>query len=155
DGAVDDSDAIQKALDELGTQGHSPVLFFPAGTYRITKTLHLSFSLHLTLVGEDPDRTTIMWDGPTGGTMLSVNGIAYSRFSRLTFDGSGKASIAVDQSWDNSRPHFDTGNEYSDDVFKGVEYGIRGGFKGHGFAETSIVRSRFLKNTRAGVALGN
>src|SRR5439155_14696990 len=29
------------------------------------------------------------------------------------------------------------------------------GFKGGGFAETSIRRSHFLRNTRAGVALGN
>src|SRR5439155_803411 len=45
--------------------------------------------------------------------------------------------------------------QYSDDGFVDVEYGIHGGFKGGGFAETSIRRSRFLRNTKAGVALGN
>jgi hypothetical protein len=40
-------------------------------------------------------------------------------------------------------------------VFLDVEYGIHGGFKDAGFAETSIVRSRFIRNTKAGVALGN
>ena len=54
-----------------------------------------------------------------------------------------------------TQPHFDTGNSYSDDRFLDVEYGIHGGFKGGGFAETSIRRSQFLRNTKAGVALGN
>jgi len=39
--------------------------------------------------------------------------------------------------------------------FVDVEYGIHGGFKDHGFAETSILRSHFVRNTKAGVALGN
>ena len=87
--------------------------------------------------------------------MVWLNGIAYSRFVRLTLDGKGVASVAVEQSWDMKQPHFDTGNEYSDDTFVDVEYGIHGGFKGGGFAETSIRRSQFLRNSQAGVALGN
>src|SRR5438034_5029329 len=53
------------------------------------------------------------------------------------------------------QPHFETGNQYFDDGFVDVEYGIHGGFKGGGFAETTIRRSRFLRNSKAGVALGN
>src|SRR5438552_1046491 len=37
----DDTVAIQRGLDELGKPGHSPVLFLPSGTYRITKTVVL------------------------------------------------------------------------------------------------------------------
>jgi pectate lyase-like protein len=155
DGTADDTAAFQKALSELGTGGRSPVLFVPAGRYRITSTLVLSYTINISVVGEDPAVTTIVWDGPAAGTMLQVNGVAYSRFARLTYDGRGKASVAIDQSWDNAKPHFDTGNEYSDHFFVDVEYGIHGGFNGHGFAETSIVRSHFVRNTKAGVALGN
>ncbi len=155
DGAADDTGALQRALDDLGTPGRPPVLYLPAGTYRITGTLRLAYKLNLSLVGEHPDRTGIVWDGEPGGTMLEVNGIAYSRFTRLTFDGRGKAATAIDQSWDNTQPHFDTGNEYSDMVFADVDHGIRGGFAGHGFAETAVLRSRFLRNRRAGIALGN
>ncbi len=154
-GVADDTTAIQKGLTDLGTAGHAPVLFIPAGTYRITRPLVVAFMLNVSVIGEDPARTRIVWDGPEGGTMVQINGVAYSRFTRLTFDGRRRAAVAVDQSWDHSRPHFDTGNEYADDVFVDVAYGIHGGFKGHGFAETSIVRSRFVRNTRAGVALGN
>jgi pectate lyase-like protein len=155
DGNADDTAAIQRALDELGTEGHSPVLFVPSGRYRITRTLTLTSRLNVSILGEDPASVTIVWDGPSGGTMLLVNGVAYSRFARLTYDGRGRASVAVEQSWDNLKPNFDTGNEYSDHSFVDVEYGIRGGFKDHGFAETSIVRSHFVRNTKAGVALGN
>jgi hypothetical protein len=85
DGRADDSAAFQNALNELGASGHSPVLYIPSGHYRITRTLALSYNINLSVVGEDPASTFIVWDGPAGGTMLSVNGIAYSRFTRLTF----------------------------------------------------------------------
>ncbi|PYR28226.1 MAG: hypothetical protein DMF98_03600 [Acidobacteria bacterium] len=87
--------------------------------------------------------------------MLWVNGVAYSRFTRLTLNGNRRALVAVEQSWDHVRPHFDTGNEYSDISFVDAGYGIHGGFKGHGFAETSIRRSHFVRATMAGVSLGN
>ena len=155
DGTADDTAAIQQGLDELGKPGHSPVLFFPNGTYRITKTLVLASSISVSIVGEDPATTTIVWGGEPAGTMIWFNGVAYSRFVRFTLDGKRRASVAVEQSWDMKHPHFDTGNEYSDNTFLDVDYGIHGGFKGGGFAETTIRRSRFLRNSKAGVALGN
>src|SRR5206468_658689 len=112
-------------------------------------------NINISLVGEDPATTTIVWDGAAGGTMLWVNGVAYSRFTRLTLNGNRRALVAVEQSWDHVRPHFDTGNEYSDISFVDAGYGIHGGFKGHGFAETSIRRSHFVRATMAGVSLGN
>ncbi len=155
DGVADDTDALQRGLANLSQGRHSSVLFIPAGTYRITRTLNISFSIFRSIVGADPMTTRIVWDGEAGGTMLRVNGLAYSRIVRLTFDGRRKAAVAVEQSWDGSRAHFDTGNEYSDDWFVDVEYGIRGGFLDRGFAETSVIRSRFIRNTGAGIAHGN
>ena len=155
DGTADDTSAIQNALTELGTEGHPPVLFIPAGRYRITKTLTLEHTNSVGIVGDDASTVSVVWDGPAGGTMLRLNGVAYSRFSRLTYDGQRKASVAIEQSWDGLKQPFDTGNEYSDHAFFDVEYGIHGGFNGHGFAETSIIRSRFIRNTKAGIALGN
>ena len=155
DGLADDSAALQRALDDLGQPGRSPVLFLPSGTYRLTRTLTLAARINLSIVGEDPATTTLVWDGASEATMLRVDGVAYSRIARLTLDGRRKASIGIDQSWTGGHPHFDTGNEYSDDTFVDVDFGIHGGFKGGGFAETAIRRSRFVRNTTAGVALGN
>ncbi len=155
DGTADDTEAIQRALNELGKPGHSPVLWIPSGTYRITNTLMLISNINISIVGEDPATTTIVWDGHDDDRMFWVNGVAYSRFTRVTFNGRHRASVAVEQSWDHVLPYFDTGNEYSDMYFVDVAYGIHGGFKGHGFAETSVRRSHFVRNTKAGISLGN
>jgi hypothetical protein len=156
DGVSDDTAAIQNALNAVGTAGHSPVLYFPAGTYKITATLNLAHAIDISLIGQDPSVTSIVWNGAARGTMLYVNGVAYSKFSRLTFNGSSTALIAVDQSKaDGTSNYFDTGNEYSDDYFTNAGYGIRGGAFGYGFAETSVERSHFIGNSVAGIALMN
>ena len=123
DGSADDTAAIQRALDALGPT--NPTLYFPAGTYRITKTLSLSGQEYINVIGRDPAATILVWAGPSGGTMVNLNGVAYSRFDRLTFNGQNRAGIAVDQSWDGSAPYFDTGNEYADDVFENAGIGLR------------------------------
>src|SRR6266851_3246964 len=109
DGVTDDTAAIQKALNALGPT--NPTLYFPAGTYRITQTLTLAAQLHVNVIGQDPANTIIAWGGSSGGTMLYINGVAYSRFNRLTFNGQGNAAVAVDQSKaDCCSNYFDTGN---------------------------------------------
>lgn len=155
DGLADDTAALQAALDRLTANENQRVAYLPAGTYRITRTLRLEHVEGVNLLGDDPDRTRLVWDGPADGTMLLVNGLAYSRIGRLTFDGRGRAAIAVDQAWDGKKAYFDTGNEYADDRFIDVNYGIRGGVLDYGFAETSVTRARFIRNRVAGIALGN
>ena len=76
-GITDDTASMQRALDELGEEGRSPVLFIPAGTYRITRTLVLDFTINVSVVGEDPAATTLVWGGEPGGTMMRINGVAY------------------------------------------------------------------------------
>jgi hypothetical protein len=152
-GIHDDSAAIQAGLDELGTPNHSSVLYFPPGTYSVGQPLILANRIAVSIVGADPQSVRIRWTGAAGASLLTVNGVANSRFSRITFDGGGKASVLVDQAWDG-KGHFDTGNEYSDDVFTGAGTGIRGGNLDQGFAETAVLRSRFL-SLETGIALKN
>src|SRR5205085_5549588 len=102
-----------------------------------------------------PDTTKLVWDGAAGGVMFNIDGVAYSKFNRLTFNGASKAGIAVDQSWNGQVQHFDTGNEYADDRFVDVGTGIRAGNLGHGGAETSVLRSKFIRNTVAGINTKN
>lgn len=155
DGVSDDTRALQAAFDVAAKGNLGCTLYLPAGTYIITQTLTLNYHINVSVIGADPANTVIKWRGARQGTMLQVNGTACSRIDRLTWDGSGTAAIAVDQSWDGSKPYFDTGNEYADDIFTDVGTGIHGGFFKRGFAETSILRSRFIRNTTAGVSLGN
>ena len=72
DGVTDDTAAIQQALDELKNvlTNHWCVLYFPAGTYRITDTLHSTDRREhndyagANLIGEDAATTILRWDGP-------------------------------------------------------------------------------------------
>lgn len=53
DGKTDDTAAIQKGLDDLRAHRQHCVLFFPAGTYRITRTVRpgaTDLRLHRVLV---------------------------------------------------------------------------------------------------------
>lgn len=156
DGVTDDTAALQAAFNEVGTTGKSSVLYLPAGTYRITNTLKIGNKLHVGIIGEDPATTILKWDGADLGIMMWIDGLAYSMFNRITWDGSSKAAIAVDQSKAANDPCcFDTGNEYVDDVFKDVKAGIRGGHYGFGFAETSVIRSHFIRNSEVGILTRN
>src|SRR5262245_23376339 len=155
DGVADDTNALQRGLDNLSSEGAIKTLFLPSGAYRITGTLKLHNTIYVSMIGEDPDNTVIRWGGPNGGAMIHIDGVAYSRFNRLTWDGQNRAEVAVDQSKSNSLPHFDTGNEYAEDIFKDVGYGIRAGNLDIGAAETSVVRSRFIRNSKAGVITRN
>src|SRR3989449_1774674 len=97
DGVADDTAAIQAALDSLRTMATNnwSVLYFPAGTYRISqqlttvRTTHHDF-LGSEIIGENPETTSIVWDGPAGGTMFRWNAW-YDKVSRLTFDGKSLA----------------------------------------------------------------
>jgi hypothetical protein len=153
-GSTDDTAAIQRGLDAL-SNGSIKTLYFPQGTYRITQTLRLRSAIYTNIIGEDPDLTTIRWDSSSPGVMLEIDGVAYSRFNRLTWEGRNVAKVAIDQSKSGETTFFDTGNQYAEDVFKNVGIGIRAGNKDIGAAETSVVRSKFINNTIAGIAVRN
>jgi len=155
DGVTDDTAALQAALDAAANGTGNSTLYLPAGTYLITGTLTMNNHINVSIVGAGPAATVIKWGGATHGTMMQVNGTAYSKFDRITWNGNRVADVAVEQSWDGKKPHFDTSNEYADDIFVDVGFGIHGGGLGHGFAETSILRDQFIRNTSAGVSLGN
>ncbi len=155
DGQADDTAALQKAFDDLGTPGKPRVLYLPAGTYRITQTLTMKTRLGISLLGEDPATTKIVWDGPPEGAMTWFNGVAYSRWGRLTWDGAGKAKVAIDHGWEGKEPHAGTHNEHADEVFQDVGFGIKGGSRGFMDAETAVLRCKFLRCSQAGVSIEN
>lgn len=154
DGKADDTAAIQEALLDVRRQD-SPkkVLYFPAGTYRITATLKLDRISHheplgMSIAGEDPERTILRWDGPEGGNMFRYNAW-YASVSRLTFDGAGKAKTAIEHG-----ESFSTANEFADLVIKDVQFGIEAGIR-DGIAETAVLRCRFYRCAKAAVSIQN
>jgi len=102
DGKTDDTEALQRAFGEANATGS--ILQIPAGTYRITATLHLEKAAAAGLIiegaGGRPIRgsgfaeksvTTLLWDGPEGETLLRVTGACGLVLRDLNFDGNSKA----------------------------------------------------------------
>lgn len=155
DGVADDTAALQAALDNVRTNAGRPVVYLPAGTYRLTGPLVLRRTGHydakdVMVLGEHPDRTTLRWDGVTGGTMLGFEAW-FARLGRLTFDGAGRAKTAITHG-----NLFSSANEISDAVFRDLEFGIEAGqMNGAPVAETVVRRCHFVRCSKAGVSLQN
>jgi hypothetical protein len=94
DGKADDTAALQAAIDDLDKDGKSPVLWLPAGIYRVTSTLTITHKCFFSLLGEDPATTSIIWAGAPHGTILRTDASTWFRIARLTFDGAGIADTA-------------------------------------------------------------
>ncbi len=151
DGIHDDTKALQTALDELGNSNHSPILFLPKGTYRITKTLVMESRKGISIVGEDPLNTIIKWDGILSGTMFHLDGVAYSEYSRITWDGNLKASVAVAHEWSQRKPFANSGTQHCDEIFKNLQIGLKSGKNMD--AEFSIRRCRFYDCSTVAISL--
>jgi len=147
DGVADDTAVLQKALDDLRLHEQSCVLYFPAGKYRLTDTVKTVRKAHqncmgVTIVGEDPATTVLRWDGKEGGMMFQYDAW-YSKISRLTLDGAGKAGVAL--AYGNA---FSTYNETSDMVFQDAGVGMSMATGGHGQAENEVLRCTFRRCRR-------
>jgi hypothetical protein len=156
DGKTDDTASFQAAFKEIGTAGHSSILYIPSGTYLISSTLSVESRVGISILGEDPSTTVVKWVGPVGGTMVSINGVAYSRYGRITWDGNRAAETIWWDWWDGNHNYFPTHNEHADEVFENCEYGLRGGqMSSGGDAEMSVLRCKFLSCSTAGVSVEN
>lgn len=174
DGVVDDTAAWEAALAALPEHGKakpgSPrVLYVPAGTYRITRPLVWANRMSVMLIGEHPENTKVVYDGPAGENMLTLHGVSYSKFSRITWDGAGKARAGFAHQWN---PVTKVGPavtymEHSDQVFQNLWRGIIGGAAipvvnaegkvthyNHGMdAEFVVRRCRFIDCSQAGISI--
>ncbi|MEO8352020.1 MAG: glycosyl hydrolase family 28-related protein, partial [Chthoniobacteraceae bacterium] len=150
DGVADDTAAIQAAIDDLrNVSGNTwSTLYFPAGTYRLTKTLRNERKEHndwlgCQIIGEDPATTILRWDGEDGKWMWGLD-MWYGKMSRFTFDGRGKAGTGL-MRWNQ----FSTYCEISDLWFKDIPGNgicLGSGSNNHeGQAEHAIERCRFQR----------
>lgn len=111
DGKVDDTLAIQRALDMAAGDTHlrfpeSPRVatrhvYLPPGQYRITRTLLMtSAHTNLTLQGAGSyggairAMSQLIWDGPENGILMQSYGQLGLNMSDIRFDGSHKAATA-------------------------------------------------------------
>ena len=127
DGVHDDTAAIQAALNRLDDNyvSQRKIVYFPPGTYRITKTLSLSKISGASLLGHG--RTTrIVWNGPLNQVMFWSNGSAWARYRGLIWDGANRASVGVDHA---SKSYYETRVRHQDEEFINFRNaGIRVGY---------------------------
>jgi hypothetical protein len=165
---ADATSSIQTALTALGTAGNA-VLYFPAGTYKITGRLLMLSKQNVMVIGASPSTTILLWCGGSGaGTgIFYLDGVTTSSIRRLTLQGlsTGFPRALIEQGYGGTSScsgytvgynYFDTGNEYTDLILQGgASYGILGG-DAHtcGFSETTIRRVDFI-NLYYGVYVGS
>lgn len=148
DGITDDTQAFERALVALAQ--HGAVLWIPRGTYVISRPLALKGTAGVTILGEDPQTTTLSWHGPTGGTMLTLDGCAGLNLGRLTWDGRNATSVEIELTWTSQAAYYPTYNLLHDSKLTNSAVGLHLGFAG----ETTIDRLHF-DHLSTGISLGN
>jgi len=170
-GAHDDTEAFQIALDSLSdqftnynmnTKSMYFVIYLPAGTYVLSSTLKLTGKMGVSIIGEDKSKVRIKWKGPAKDTMLVANGSSYFKISNITWDNGGVSNVeAIGIHWLDkiTGKYAPTSIELSDLNFEeGFYYGISGGTNanegtGANDAEVVINNCTFKECRKAGVAI--
>jgi hypothetical protein len=99
DGVTDDTAAIQSALDVMNNDIYSTskkTVYFPAGTYKITSTLHITNLARYNLIGCGIN-TIIRWYGASGGAMIWPNSVVAARYDGFVWDGNNLAGCAYEE----------------------------------------------------------
>ena len=69
-GIEDDTRAVQGAIDASILKTRGGAVYVPAGTYKISKTLHIRNVLGLKFSGASVGATRLIWDGPPDTPMF-------------------------------------------------------------------------------------
>ncbi len=150
DGKTDDTRALQRALERIGTRPGDPkVVYLPPGTYRLTRTLVLRRRIGGMLVGHGRD-TVLIWDGPRAGRMFWSNGAAYQTYLGMVWDGAGRAAVGIDH---DSKNLYETRvlHEYME--FRNfADAGIRVGHDQKNASAEMLFSNLSFRNNRNGVA---
>ena len=94
DGIQDDTEAFQNAIAALPSSGGT--LEIPLGVYPISETLELKDRRSTHIVGFGfghlgvKTGAILKWMGPSGGTILHLNGFSQSSVERIGLDGNSK-----------------------------------------------------------------
>lgn len=88
-GTTDDSDAIIAAI---AAGGESSSVFFPQGTYKVTKPIPLPYS-YMRLYGVGGALGSVIHDTAGAGNIFQHAGLVFMEFDHLSFKGTGNSAI--------------------------------------------------------------
>ncbi|MBC7327396.1 right-handed parallel beta-helix repeat-containing protein [bacterium] len=150
DGKSDDTIALQKVFSELKD---GMVIYFPPGTYVIKNTIEFRGpAVGVSIIGHGRD-TRIVWEGEDGGRMVWVNGLAYSTFQGIVWDGNNRAGVGLDFA---SQLRFNTESLHEFEVFRNfTDCGIRIGFQEKLASAETTYRFCLFENCKTGVSMFN
>jgi hypothetical protein len=86
DGRRDDTVAIQRCLDRAHAEPESTAVYFPSGTYRVSKTLQVRAGARHRIEGTGWF-SRIVWSGDPDGTVLQIHDPDGLRVERLALGG--------------------------------------------------------------------
>jgi Pectate lyase superfamily protein len=164
DGSMDDTAAIQAALNAAYGSSSSPngsfpgsmknrAVFFPAGYYKITRALTLKSVMGAHIFGAGRFATTIQ-NVTSGGSVFVTNGCQYSRFEQLNLMASGTNSVCFDLDFDGNGIPLQS-NTFSDIYFQGADTGLRIGNSGFMGSENLITNCFFANHRLYGLVTMN
>jgi hypothetical protein len=150
DGSADDTQAVQSAIDSVGSRGG--LILFPQGVYRITAPLVVPFD-YMTLRGIGRGSEVFAGPGWAGQAMIASAGRKGIRIEDLWLDGQdGRAGLAIDMT---PPPGVEAHNWIQGNHIAGFRAGVRigaGGFGCHVLRNT-ITTSGTLSGTTRGIDL--
>ncbi len=93
DGETDDTEAIEKAMKKASV--NRKTVYFPAGTYRVTKTISIGYSygMYLGLQGQDAESVTLVGAETLDGPMFQTYMRSGFHVTNLSFEQNGTGPV--------------------------------------------------------------
>jgi len=171
DGLEDDTASIQAALDANCGKNLAKLLFFPAGTYRVSRTLafnHRDAACRTHppggwLAGEGRDRTVIVRDARGAGGVFASEALAYITIQGITFKTSAYEGEARNRLREAafSLEHASGSKPASQEVifydvrFDGGRYGLGIGLDSETQCSENLMIDTEFRNAGHGMAVGS
>jgi hypothetical protein len=149
---ADDTAAIQNAINAAGPSGCGTV-HLPSGFYKITSSLNVTQKMGISIVGDGPTNTVLVWEGGTGGVVLNVAGVSNSTFANFSINGTGDTTGILYNGL-LSPATATTGNLFDRVYFNtGFSYGVRAGTVAYQADQTTFRNCSFYHCNSAGVSI--
>ena len=106
DGKVDDTVALQAAIDAARQAGHGAMAYLPSGKYRVTNTLHITGGNYCLGGSGMRDSCDIVWAGRTNSVVFSVTDPQNVKMEYLRVTGTQRNEVCAIQQTSSGKGSF-------------------------------------------------